>query len=145
MSLEDHFRRWFCGDEAAVHFAVQFYEVLQQWDDVEDEKKPPQDGLLNWLAFEKEYHPFFAAHSDILRPVFKLVHLSWRAANVLDHEPDQIAKSYMLRAAMYQFFHVMAWICGGNDWAEEIGPEIYRMYGETLDDLQREFGHMETA
>lgn len=139
MSLEDKYREWFLGDEAAVHFAAQLWTAAQAWDDLEDEGKADHNGLCQWLAFGKEYHPWFVAHASMMRPALLQMFLGWTAANVLDHEPEQIAKAYMLRAGIYQVFHLMAWICGGADHACDVGPDIYRHYGETLAELTEEF------
>ena len=63
------------------------------------------------------------------------------AANVLDRgTPQDREKSYMLRAGYYQFLHMMAWIAGGDHAAAKYGPEIYRSYGETVADIEKEFG-----
>lgn len=142
MTFEDYLSRWFKGDQAAIHFAVQLYEAAQEWDDITDEGKLPRDALLSWLAFGKEYHPFFHAHAHVLRPALLLLYLQWRAANVLDRgDRHDVAKSYMLRAAYYGVVHVMAWIIGGDDWAAEVGPEIYRSYGEAPEEIWKEFNH----
>jgi hypothetical protein len=62
-----------------------------------------------------------------------MVWAQWSAANKLEAKPsgDDLAKSYMLRASLYQLFHACAVLCGGLDWAAEIGPEVYRLYGES--------------
>lgn len=139
--MNDLFPVWFCGDEGAGHFAATLWTVIQEWDDLHDEGHTPNhNALLSWLAFGKEYTPYFAENARILRPVMLQAYLSWRAANVLERgSPDDLAKAYMLRASFYQVLHVMAWIAGGDDHAAAVGPDIYRAYGETLADLQKEF------
>lgn len=141
-SLNDSFPRWFGGDEAACAFAASLWTAIQEWDDLEDEGKCADlNGLLSWLAFTKEYTPYFAAHAHLLRPALLQMYLSWRAANVLDRgTPQDREKAYMLRAGYYQVLHLMAWIAGGDHAAAEYGPEIYRSYGETVADLEKEFG-----
>lgn len=140
-TMNDKFRRWFLGNEDACDLAEQMWTVLQEWDDIEDEGKcDDPNALLAWLAFHKEYLPFFEAHAQILRPAFLSIYLKWTAANVLDHgSKEDVEKSYMLRAEYYGFLHMIAWICGGHEWARKVGPEIYRSYGETVDDLLKEF------
>lgn len=142
-SLNDLFPRWFRGDEAACHFAAQLWTALQEWDDLEDEGRcANHNALLSWLAFGKEYNPYFAANAHFLRPAMLLIYLQWRAANVLDRgDRSDVAKAYMLRAAFYSVLHLMAWIAGGDDWAAQVGPEIYRAYGETPESLWTEFNH----
>lgn len=135
-NLEEAFAEWFCGNPDAVRFASDAWRASQEWDDLEDEGRCDHNALLTWLAFEKEYDPYFRRHADMLRPVMWSVALQWQAANVLDHE--DVSKSYMLRAGIYGLFHFMAMIEGGSKWAAEVGPEIYRTYGETLSGLQEE-------
>jgi hypothetical protein len=132
--------RWFKGDDDAILFAQTLWDAIQQWDDIEDEGRCENtNALLSWLAFGKEYAAFFHANAHILRPALLVMYLQWRAANVLDHgSAGDVAKSYMLRAGVYSVWHVMAWIIGGDDWAAEVGPEIYRSYGETPAELLRE-------
>lgn len=134
------FMNWFRDDEAAVDFAEQLWDAIQRWDDVEDEGRcEHHNAMVAWWAFGKEYHPFFRGNADILRPVLMSMYLQWRAANVLDHgDRDDVAKSYMLRAAYYQVLQVMAAICGGMEHAAQVGPDIYRSYGETADQLWQE-------
>jgi hypothetical protein len=129
-------RGWFLGNEDAVHFAALCWVAAQEWDDLEDEGKADHNGLISWMAFGKEYHPYFRAHADFLRPLMVGVYLQWTAANVLDRE--DVTKSYMLRAGIYGLFHAIAWIEGGNAHATKVGPEIYRTYAETLEDLREE-------
>lgn len=141
--VSERFDRWFCGDQYAASFARQLWSAIQIWDDIEDEgQHPDHNALCSWLAFGKERDPFFRAHADLMRPAFLIVYLSWTAANVMERgDENDVAKAYMLRAAYYQLLHVMAYACGGDMHAVAVGPEIYRFYGETLDDLQKEFGH----
>lgn len=142
MTQNDNLRRWLRGDEAAYAFAVALWDAAQEWDDLEDEGRCRHNALLSWMAFGKEYQPFFAAHAHILRPAMLSMYLQWRAANVLDRgDRSDVAKSFMLRAAIYQVWHLMTWIVGGDDWAAECGPEIYRSYGETPEALWREMNH----
>lgn len=135
------FERWFKGDALAVEFAIQLWHAAQEWDDFEDDGVG-DSRLFAWLAFGKEYHPFFRDHAEILRPAMLQMHLQWTAANTLDKgSKEDVAKSYMLRAAIYGVWHVMAWLCGGQDWAVSVGPEIYRTYAETPDEIWKEFNH----
>lgn len=140
MSLEERLREWLAGDEQAVHFAAQLWRAAHEWDDLEDDGRCEHNTLLHWMAFGKEYHPFFRAHADRLRPAMEMMALSWQAANVLDHEPAHLPQAYMLRAGIYQVWHLMAAIVGGHDHAVKVGPSIYRFYGEheTLDQLREE-------
>lgn len=132
--------RWFKGDEDAVIFALQLWEAAQAWDDIEDEGRSDRtDDLMSWLAFGKEYNRFFDMSAHIMRPALLQMFLSWQTANVLERgDDDDLNKAYMLRAGYYQVLHVMTWVIGGPGWSAECGPEIYRTYAETLDELRNE-------
>lgn len=138
-SLSDHFREWFRGNADAVAFAENAWSAAQDWDDLEDEGRTRHNPLLFWLAFGKEYLPYFRAHADILRPVMMSVALQWSVANAYEAGRRSLDKAFMLRAGIYGLFHTIALIEGGFDWAEQVGPMIYDMYAETLDDLRKEF------
>lgn len=136
--FKDKFPMWFCGNLAACDFADTIWQVAQDWDDLVDDGKQSNE-FISWLAFGKEYSPFFAANSDLLRPALLTMYLQWEAANVMERgDRNDVDKALMLRAGIYGVFHLMAWICGGNKWAVEIGPDIYRYYGETADQLFEE-------
>ena len=141
--VPDLFARWFKDDHLACDFAAKLWTVCQEWDDLHDEGKcANHNALLSFLAFGKEYMPYFASNANLLRPVMLSAYLQWTAANVLDRgDKGDVAKSYMLRAAIYGVWHVMAWIAGGDDWAVAIGPEIYRSYIETPEGLWKEFNN----
>jgi len=141
--MRNNFFKWFKGDMAAVEFAEVLYDAAQRWDDLEDEGKcDGHNALLSWLAFGKEYTAYFATNAHLLRPAMLLMYLQWRAANVLERgEFADVQKAYMLRAAIYSIWHLMAWIAGGDDWAADVGPEIYRSYAETPESLFKEFNN----
>lgn len=142
-TISDRFAQWFKGNPDAIDFAHKLWTAAQEWDDLEDEGKcANHNALLSWLAFGKEYTPYFAANSNVLRPVFLSVYLQWRTANTLERgDRNDVAKAYMLRAGLYGLWHVMAWLEGGDDWAAHVGPEIYRTYGETPEGLWQEFNN----
>jgi hypothetical protein len=142
-TLNDAFARWFRGDESAVQFALLLWDACQEWDDLYDDGKCRNpNALLSWLAFGKEYNPYFSAHSHILRPAMLTMYLQWTAANGLElGDKNDAVKAYMLRAGVYGVWHLMAWIAGGDDWAALCGPEIYRTYGETPESLWQELNH----
>jgi hypothetical protein len=77
---------------------------------------------------------FYRANFAFLHPVMVMVWAQWDAANRMEAKPqtNDLPKTYMLRASLYQLFHACAVLCGGLDWAAEVGPDIYRLYGEEL-------------
>lgn len=139
-TFNDLLREWLRGDEEAVDFALKLWDAAQQWDDLHDEGAAENnDALLAWLAFGKEAHPFFRRSPEMLRGAMLSMMLQWTAANVLERGAvGDVERAWMLRAGIYGVFHVMAWLVGGYAWAEEVGPEIYRSYGESLAEFKAE-------
>jgi hypothetical protein len=127
------------GNEDAVAFATNALIASHDWDDLEDEGRTAHNPLICWLAFGKEYDPYFRRHSDILRPIMLSAYLQWSVANAFEAKREYIERSYMLRVGLMGLFHMIAFIEGGHDWAEQIGPKIYKADAETLDDLRKEF------
>jgi len=140
MTFEDRLSHWFRGHADAVHFAMTVWEVAQSWDDLKDTGSSDQiENALSWLAFGKEYNPFFAQNAGILRPALLQMYLQWQAANSLERGSDaDVEKAWMLRAGYYGVLHTIAWMIGGDGWARRVGPDIYRTYGETLADFKKE-------
>ncbi len=131
---------WFCGDEEAVQFALEVFDLAQQWDDVVDEGKIDNfNRIVSYIGFRMNYGAFFKRYEYALRPVLLNVYLNWRDANALEKgdEADK-EKAFMLRAGIYDVFSLMAWIIGGEDHSARVGPAIRRMYGERLADYLKE-------
>lgn len=133
------FDRWFKGNAAAMRFCADMVTVAHVWDDLVDADKPVPSDIAD-MAFRKMMlempaNEFYRANFTFLHPVIVMIWAQWTAANAM--EADQIKgdreKAFMLRASLYQLFHACAAICGGLDWAAQIGPEVYRLYGESLE------------
>lgn len=135
---------WFKGDEVAADFALKLWFAIQEWDDLEDEGScTSHNALIAWFTFEMPRHPFMRAYGHHLLPVLELAVLQWRAANVLETsgDRDDCNKAYMLRAAYYGVLHSITSCLFGHEYAAEIGPEIYRGYGETALSLWKEINN----
>jgi len=140
MNITDKFNEWFQGNQDAVFFADKLWRAAQEWDDLEDEGRCNHNALLSWMAFGKEYTPFFVANQAILRPAMLTMYLQWRCANELEQGTRaDVEKAFMLRAGIYTVFVLIAWIVGGDEWAADVGIGIYQTYGETVDSLYKEF------
>lgn len=131
------FARWFKGNASAMRFCADMAEVSHVWDDLVDGDKPvlpsQADKTFRKLILEIPANDFYRANFNFLHPVMISIWSQWDAANRMEAAPlsGDLQKTYMLRASLYQLFHAVAVLCGGLDWASEIGPEIYRLYGET--------------
>lgn len=131
------FDRWCKGNQSAMRFCADMVEVAHVWDDLVDCDKPVSSTSANAafrkLMLEIPSNEFYRANFAFLHPVLVMIWAQWEAANAMETHPfkNDIEKCYMLRASLYQLFHACAVLCGGLDWAAEIGPEVYRLYGET--------------
>jgi hypothetical protein len=130
------FSRWFKGNQSAMRFCADMVDVAHVWDDLVDCDKPVSaaraDATFRKMILEIPANDFYRGNFGFLHPVMILVWAQWDAANKMEAHTlnNDFAKTYMLRASLYQLFHACAVLCGGLDWAAEVGPEIYRLYGE---------------
>jgi hypothetical protein len=130
------FDRWFKGNQSAMRFCADMVEVSHVWDDLVDCDNPVSaataDQAFRKLMLEIPSNDFYRANFNFLHPVMVMIWAQWDAANKMEAKPlkNDFVKAYMLRASLYQLFHACAVLCGGLDWAAQIGPEVYRLYGE---------------
>ena len=133
------FDRWFKGNTAAMKFCADMTEVAHVWDDLVDADKPVSsakaDVAFRKMMLEIPSNEFYRANFGFLHPVIVMIWAQWTAANGMETHPfkGDREKAFMLRASLYQLFHACAALCGGLDWAGQIGPEVYRLYGESLE------------
>lgn len=130
------FFRWFKGNTSAMKFCADLVEISHVWDDLVDCDKAVSaslaDKTFRKMMLEIPANGFYRENFAFLHPVMILIWAQWDAANQMEARPlkNDFVKAYMLRASLYQLFHACAVLCGGLDWASEVGPEIYRLYGE---------------
>lgn len=137
VSFTQAFDRWLKGNQSAMRFCADMVEVAHVWDDLVDCDKPVSsakaDAVFRKMILEIPANDFYRANFNFLHPVLVMIWAQWDAANSMETHPfkNDLEKAYMLRASLYQLFHACAVLCGGLDWAAEIGPEVYRLYGES--------------
>lgn len=132
--------RWMRGNAAAVRLAADLIEVAHFIDDLIDgDFVPPARAarLARLMLLEIPANAFYRENFSFLQPLLAQCWLQWQSSNVMEKEqkPGDREKCYMLRASLYGLIHGMAVVVGGLDWAEEVGPEIYRAYGETMENF----------
>jgi len=139
IALTKAFGRWFKGNETAARFCADMTEIAHLWDDLVDADKPVSsteaDRICRKAVLEMPANEFYRANFSFLHPIMVMAWGQWASANAMEARPisGDREKAYMLRASLYQLFHACAVLCGGLDWAAQIGPEIYRFYGESLE------------
>jgi hypothetical protein len=140
VALTAAFGVWFKGNQAAMRLAAHLTEAAHFIDDLIDgDFVPPASArrCARLMLLEIPSNVFYRGNYEFLQPLLAQCWLQWLASDQMEREPqpEDRPKCYMLRASLYGLFHGMAVIVGGLDWAEEIGPEIYRTYGEKLEDF----------
>ena len=143
-TLVDRMNMWFRGDENAVSFAVDLWTVMQVWDDLIDERdNVPSENIheaFRRLIYTIPTNPFYAAHAHEIAPLLHNTMLQWMIANTFesDQKEGDLHKAWMLRAGVYQIFVYIAALAVDPVWASTVGPDIWRTYGETLEDFVEE-------
>lgn len=143
-SFRELFDYIFKGDQDAIDVCCLLVDIADTWDDIVDKDKPVSaqavDKAFVGALFELQRRPiwFNAGLSYHVLNAF----LKWRDANDIETNPlstdDDLAKSYMLRAGLYDIFVLVAYHLHGDEWAREIGPGVRKFYAETLKDYIEE-------
>jgi len=123
----------FKGNQAAVEFVLVIARVADVWDNLVDRDKDVSNKAIHeafWLlAIELPGNQFFRDHVDDLRPVMATGILNWMTANEIeagfaagDHRALEI--SHVIRYGIADVAIMAALLCGGREWAAEMGPEL---------------------
>lgn len=130
---------WVCkGDQHAADFLHQFFAVCHSWDDLIDKDKPVPDTEINaifWISLiDIPNNLYYQKHFLRIHPVMSVAIQEWFAANKLE-SGDRKDIAYTLRCSIVSLIHQAAEICGGYEWALEIGDAIrLKTQDETLDE-----------
>ena len=141
-SFYNAFHRFYKGNESAISLSMMLLEVCHVWDDIVDGDPVTTDDVnrvFRYLIYDIPINPVYKAIPSMPDHLLN-IYLKWRDATAMESEenPD-LEKTYMLRASLYDMFSMIAFYLYGDEWAKEIGPSVRKLYGETLDDLRREF------
>lgn len=131
------------GDEYAMRFCIDFVYICHLWDDLIDKDNPRTDKDINdafrVALVDIPANPFYLRHIQDLRPIILNIILKWQDANVLERGSDHDKHmAYMHRAGMLELFNICAYLIGGPDWARKVGPDMRRIYEETLESFMEE-------
>lgn len=129
------------GDKAATSFVVRVFRALHVWDDLIDKDKKVTDDEIHavfWdLLITLPADPFYQAHLHLLSSTLVNAVINWNIANKMEREGNDKDKSiaFILRGAYIDVLSAAAFIVGGIDWVNHIGPEIRRWaHEETFDE-----------
>lgn len=121
------------GNQAAVEFVLLISRVADVWDNLIDRDGDVSNRAIHdafWmLAIELPANPFYRAYMDDLRPVMATGIMNWMAANEIEagyastnHRALEIA--HVIRYSIADVAIMAALLCGGREWAVEVGPEL---------------------
>ena len=136
------FDRIYQGDKALCGVAMTVLEAVHLWDDLID--GDPVDHRDVNQVFLKLFtvlapHPLWDRE---LSGLMYSVYLRWQEANTFECDPEatdhELSQAWMLRAGVYDIFVLLAAKRFGTEWAEAIGPEVRRAYGEQLNSFIEE-------
>lgn len=140
--IETSLERWFMGNVPAVRLGIMLTQAAHLVDDLVDGTAVPPAharAVCRMMLLEIPSNLFYRQNFEFLSPLMAQCWLQWVASDTMERGVglgvDDRAKCYMLRASLYGLFHGMAVLVGGLDWAEKVGPDIYRTYGEKLEDF----------
>lgn len=129
---------WVCKDDVhAADFLLEFFVVCHLWDDLIDKDVDRTDDHINsafWSAFIGiPRNLYYQKHFNAIHPLMANAMQEWFAANKLEAgERKDIA--YTLRCSIVSLIHQASEICGGYEWAVEIGDKIrMKTQDETFD------------
>jgi hypothetical protein len=134
------FEDFLLGNPEAVQFVVRVFRALHVWDDLVDRDKPITDDEINsvfWdLLIVLPTDPFYTKNIVLLHSTLVNAIINWHIANKLEREGDEKDRSiaFILRGAYIDLLSASAFIVGGMEWANKIGPAIRRWaHEETFD------------
>ena len=135
------FNEFLLGNTEAIQFVVRVFRALHVWDDLIDRDKPLTDDEINsvfWdLLVVLPTDPFYTRNIALLSSTLVNAIINWHVANKLERDGDDKDKSiaFILRGAYIDLLSASAFIVGGMQWAQEIGPAIRRWaHEETFDE-----------
>ena len=133
------------GNQDAVKFCLDLAMVIHAHDDLIDKDKERTNEDFNRaftaMMFDMPNNPFYMAYGHQLRPIILSMIMKWKVANEFESGTNGHHKrmAWMLRADVFNVFHYCAYLIGGHEFAEEVGPSIWALYGESLSDFLEEF------
>lgn len=120
------------GNQAAAQFLSTVVSVLHTWDDLIDRDKPVSPEEIN-AAFvsaliDLPRNQFYVRHFDLLNPLLLSAINNWMVANQLESTLDMEDKriAFISRSSYVDLITQVAFLLGGADWVNEIGPQIRR-------------------
>jgi len=120
-----------------LNSCLMFFAACHLWDDLIDKDKDRSDDDINgafWIILvDIPLNGYYQRNCNLIMPVMQVAILEWLAANKLEKGKRQDI-SYTLRCSIVSLIHQASLLCGGAEWADEVGEEIrMKTQSETID------------
>ena len=129
---------------SAISWLVSVFRSAQTLDDYADGDDVPRAQLdrLIWDCLAGcHLNPFFQRHSAQLLPVLACAILQWKASDTMERGGRADARSFVWRASFYQLVLMSMMLEHGPMTAMNNAHIAMLLYGENLEDYQKEFNH----
>lgn len=124
------------GNQGAVQFCRQLFQVSQTLDDLIDGDKPMTgDQVISafWKSLiEIPANPFYREHEPYLRPLMAMALQDWRDSVVLERSSSEHnhTLAFVIRDQLTGVVTQCAYLVGGESWAAAVGPKIREHFHE---------------
>lgn len=119
------------GNGDALRFIAELFRVAKFLDAVVDGEEVPESEARSamWDALMSvPSNRFFRENESVLRPLIANAFLAWEDSNVLAREDDEgVEIAHHLRYNVNDIAVMVAYLVGGKEWANEVGPELRRV------------------
>lgn len=133
---------WMRGDQAAVEFLLDVFELGETWDDLID-----GDQVTHWRVhrafatalFNLPINPFYAQHQNDLRPLMLVGVNAWMDSIELEHAEDSwsLVWAYALRDWYMELVAFCALLVGGFEHMRAVSLPARRFFqAETLEQFR---------
>ena len=142
--LKENLQRVLALPAPATEWLMMLWGAIQVFDDVADgdpvEREDLNAAIWNTLVGMNQ-NSFWAANSITLAPVVATMILKWQGSDQAERVGNADARSYVWRAGYYDVVMMVVALCHGTKYATDNAHLVMALYGETLEDYMKEFGH----
>jgi hypothetical protein len=142
--LKENLQKVLALPAPATEWLMMLWGAIQVFDDVADgdpvEREDLNAAIWNTLVGMNQ-NSFWAANSITLAPVVATMILKWQGSDQAERVGNADARSYVWRAGYYDVVMMVVALCHGTKYATDNAHLVMALYGETLEDYMKEFGH----
>ena len=142
--LKENLQKVLALPAPATEWLLMLWGAIQVFDDVADgdsvEREDLNAVIWNTLVGMNQ-NSFWAANSLTLAPVVATMILKWQGSDQAERAGKADARSYVWRAGYYDVVMMVVALCHGTKYATDNAHLVMALYGETLEDYMKEFGH----